>query len=289
MNDERTVPESDLARVRARVARLSVRGPSPEFRSRLGDAFVSGAVPGGRTDLPEMLEDPGRWPSEPRRFRGGRWWRWSLIPAGAVAAAAALWVFVVPKEPGASPFVLVATDGGGRVRCGEAELTPTDLRGARFRPGDRIRTGEGVELGLVQGDLFAVELSAGCDLDLPCDAGDGRYRAVVREGTATWVTGPAFPGRELRIVAPDAEVVVLGTTFAVLADAEKTCISVFAGEVGVITPDGAVHSVCAGRCRQIYRAGSPPTEAELDPLQVANLGTWHERSHELLPTSPTPH
>lgn len=263
MNESWEPGMDDLERARDAVRRLPVRGPSAEFRACLARDFASRSIA--------------------HRDRGGRLrrWRWGLAPLGAVAAAAALWLVLAPQPE--SPFVLVAVAGGGGVRHGDAELGGEDLRGARFQPGERVRTGESVAIDLVQGSLFALELSEGCDLDLPCDAGNGCYRAVVREGTATWVTGPAFPGRELRVVAPDAEVVATGTTFAVRADGEKTCVSVLAGEVGVVTRDGARQSVEAGRCRQFYRCGSPATEAELDPEQAANLTAWHERSRGLLP------
>ncbi|MEZ4649627.1 MAG: FecR domain-containing protein [Candidatus Eisenbacteria bacterium] len=113
---------------------------------------------------------------------------------------------------------------------------------------------------------------------------DGRlYTAEVRTGMATCVTGPRFPGSTLRIVAPDADVEVHGTTFAVLADDEKTCISVLEGAVDVRTADGTVCCVPAGRCKRYYRVPEPhEREESLSEGQVASLSHWHDRSRSLL-------
>lgn len=289
-------PTPEERQAQEAVRSLPVAGLSARFHGQLEDLFVRGAFPdvraGNESFDPERVADPlpdmeqedspsatssGTVPLRPKR-------PW-LRPLGlTVAAAAALLIVTLLRERGANAeWALVASAGAGSVWVDEEPFDVANLPGARFRSGCRVRTGEGIKLELKRPDVFALELAPGTDLDLPSDGGGGMYLASVRSGMATWVTGSAFPGHELRVAAPDAEVRVHGTTFAVLADDEKTCVSVLEGEVGVRTPDGNVHPVCAGRCRRVYRTPQiVDTETDLNEGQLANLSDWHTRSRGMI-------
>jgi len=283
------------------VRNLPVRGAHPAFRRSLGDLFVSGSLqgslPGSGTIDPERVADPPveGWDEESaaspnlRPESGSRLTtRPRLRPVGlTLVAAAAVWALVSLRWGADAPdWALVASEGQGTVWVDEVAYDARQLPRAELRSGAHLRTDSGIGLELVRAEVFAIELSPGSDLTLPRVEEDGSYSASVRSGMATWVTGSSFPGHELRIETPDAEVQVHGTTFAVLADDEKTCVSVFEGVVGLRTIDGQVHPVEAGRCRRVYRAPEPKeTEDELSAGQVASLTHWYARSHELLPDS----
>ncbi|MCB9463439.1 MAG: FecR domain-containing protein [Candidatus Eisenbacteria bacterium] len=209
---------------------------------------------------------------------------WLSPVFGTLAAAAVILILVTLFRPTlGEAWEVVAVSGSGSVSVNDRMFDVGDVAESRLEPGARVRTEGDVVLELVHDGLYALELGPNTDMTLPTSR-DGRlFAAEVRNGMATCVTGPRFPGSMLRITAPDADVEVHGTTFAVLADAEKTCISVLEGAVDVRTHDGNVCCVQAGRCKRFYRAPDPhETEESLSDGQVANLTHWQGRSHSLL-------
>jgi ferric-dicitrate binding protein FerR (iron transport regulator) len=79
---------------------------------------------------------------------------------------------------------------------------------------------------------YALQITPGTRLTVP----DGLRRWLGRRaefavlgGEARVVTGPGFPGARLEISTTNAQVDVIGTTFAVIADADSTCVCVLEG------------------------------------------------------------
>ena len=178
----------------------------------------------------------------------------ALATAAGAAVALSLWRGV---RPGDAP--------AWRVLAARGEVT---LDGAAVEPGalalgGRLRTGPAAELQIVLGRRVALLVGPDSELELPALAAVGdAWRIEARTGHLAVRTGPEFAGSRLSVRAPDAEVAVLGTRFAVDVYPEGTCVCCGEGRVDVRSlRDGAAAAVDRGGMAFAHAAGEFTTGA----------------------------
>jgi len=177
-------------------------------------------------------------------------WRWALPTGGALAAAAAIAVWL--GRGGDAPRALVAP----------ADATLTAMVGPYARVA--VVGPARVEVG-AEGETSAIRVRSGTLL-------------AEFEGGA---------GRSLRVVAPGLEVEVVGTLFAVAVDGTGTCVSVAHGRVRVTTAAGVVmvggdERMCTGDARS--RAIEPSTRDALLRHEQLIAAADHDRPHHNAPS-----
>lgn len=149
--------------------------------------------------------------------------------AGALAAAAGLALALAWWRAGASApaWSVVASQG-------DVTLDGRTLDAAELSAGGRLRTGPSARLQLVLGRRVALGLGPDSEIVLPApEAADGAWLLEARSGHLAVRTGPEFAGSQLTVRAPDADVAVVGTRFAVDVYGEGTCVCCGAGRVDV--------------------------------------------------------
>lgn len=166
----------------------------------------------------------------------GPWSERSSPPSPATPVTAA-----TPTRPVADGVVLtrgaavdmVAGPAAGAVRVG-----------SRLAPGTRlvVRSG-GAALRFTDGT--ATEVDAGSELEIDWDGRGKRLRLIA--GRLRADVAPQPPERPLRVATTHAEMVVVGTSFAVDVDASGTTLRVTSGQVRFTDrADGSVRLVGAG-------------------------------------------
>ncbi|MFO8071622.1 MAG: FecR domain-containing protein [Polyangia bacterium] len=186
-------------------------------------------------------QDPGpaRLEFEKRRLlarlaceerRLARSWRGAiaggLLGAGAVAAAvAAIFLLLDPSLPGAERAVRLSgtwhLSSGDAIARGTAVIVPEDERAVLLLPdGTGIRAAGGTRMSVQSADGSAIRVDRG--------------RLLVR-------VVPRPRERRLRVLTPDAEVVVHGTIFSVeVGEPDGTAVRLFEGEVRLACRDRTV-------------------------------------------------
>jgi len=192
------------------------------FEARLRARFLQG---GSGQDTQEAPPTPSR-----RRL--------VLLPALALAAAAAvITVFLVATPDPAPAWEVLPTSRGDVIHVDDRPYSlsrPDELRSALAR-GAQVRTAAGTRLHLGLGSQFALEIGAQSEVRLPRPP-----RVEVRPltlsalyGHLSVVTGPEFAGNRLLVRAPEVEVEVVGTRFAVDVGEDGTCVCCTQGTVEV--------------------------------------------------------
>jgi hypothetical protein len=200
----------------------------PAFRDRLRSAFVSGELDA------KGAPEPGR----PSQRSGLRWWHW-LVPATAVAVAAALFVL----NPG-PPLRVASMPEEGYVRIAGApiQLIDTGKLNDALVPGASVALPPDETLDLVADGTVLYEVVGGTRMTLPATPGRWFSRAPTCSlfaGEIRMKTGAQFAGASLRVYTPDGMVVVTGTLLSIQSDAGGTCVCVLEGtaEVGINEAD----------------------------------------------------
>jgi ferric-dicitrate binding protein FerR (iron transport regulator) len=178
----------------------------------------------------------------------------ALAAAAGVAVALSLWRGT--RAPDAPAWRVLAARG-------PVTLDGAALDAATLARGGRLRTGPAGELRLVLGRSLALLVGPDSELDLPALAALGDdWRIGARSGHLALRTGPDFAGSRLSVRAPDAEVAVLGTRFAVDVFPEGTCVCCGEGRVDVRSlRDGAAAEVDPGGMAFAHAAGTITTGA----------------------------
>ena len=245
--EDRLAPEQD--RVRAALLALPAAEADTEFRVRLRAQFTSGALAGRQSAIVElpMRTDPV-W----------------LGAALAVAAGLVLGVMLFNQGPA---WQIVRVRGEGTVLVGDRMFSVNDVGNlsTALARGGRVRLPENAEMDLVAPGAIAMTLSSGSDVDVPRAPGRWFQRnalAVVRAGETFFTTGRRFHGAHLTVATDEANVEVVGTTFAVLRHEEGTCVCVMEGKVRVGATGESAVEVGAGVRRFCYpRALGKPSES----------------------------
>lgn len=190
-------PDPALERV---LSALREEQPDPRFERELRARFV-----GARSS---------------RRTR--RAWITALAAAAGLTLALSLWRAARPPA-----WRVLATQG-------EATLDGRDLSAADLARGGRLRTGPQGGLRLALGRRVALVVGPDSEIELPALAATAsEWLLRAHAGHLALRTGPQFAGERLRVLAPDAEVDVFGTRFAVDVYPDGTCVCCSEGEVDV--------------------------------------------------------
>ncbi len=265
MNDART-PERERETGRA-VEWMRAAGtpePSPEFRVRLRQEFLTGTIP-----------EPSRafeWRDS--RVRGYRW-RAALAVAASLAL---LWGFQrLNRGP---EWRLESVTGPGIVAVDQQPLRAVDLGqlAKLIRPGVRIRT-QAASLVLVSPGQIAIEVTPGTDIVLPRVPGhwiDRVARGFMAVGEVRMTTGPAFRGARLEMTTPEAMIRVTGTTLAVIREPAGTCVCVLEGRVMVGANPEDMERVDPGNLRFIFGDGRPSARDAIRPVERVKLTMFRE-------------
>jgi ferric-dicitrate binding protein FerR (iron transport regulator) len=256
LNDERNDGAAQAeARLRALLRSMPQSAAAPEFRARLRREFASGTLAA-------------------RRRRS----RWPLLAAAALVPALAALLLWLGRAPA---WELVALRGGGEVVVDGHVFAAarTGAIAARLVPGARVELRGGIELELQAAGSLSLQLVPGAEMTLPRPPGRGLPRRVVARhwnGEVRLVTGPRFRGAVLRILTPEADIEVRGTTLAVIRDAASTCVCNFDGDVRMAPIDGMPQEVPPGKRRFMYGDGRPPVLLDIDAMETMKLQMFHD-------------
>jgi ferric-dicitrate binding protein FerR (iron transport regulator) len=165
-------------------------------------------------------------------------WRRRALKVGAIAAAALVLLVLFELRPRgprwsvieASPGAIVRVDGTPR-RADDAAALEEALVGA-----EAIESEAGT-LRLRLGDLYLLELGPGTALRLSTLDRAARAEPLAiraERGSVRVRTGPAFAGSRMRVSAPNLDLRVVGTTFAVDRLEHGTCVCCFEGTVELV-------------------------------------------------------
>ncbi len=276
MNDERKDESASLTAVERKVRDLVRSLPrsesAPEFRERLRHTFVHGTLAG-----------PARRWTRPRGRQALA--TAVLIPTTVAAVALVAWLGRPPE------WKLEALRGDGEVVVDGRVFAATaaDAIAASLAPGSRVQLRGNVELELLGAGNMAWQLIPGADATLPRLPGRWFPRRVIASvwgGEVRIVTGPRFRGAALRIVTPEADIEVTGTTLAVIRDSTSTCVCTFAGSVRVSPIGGMPQAVLAGKRRFIYNDGRPSALLDIDAMETMKLQMFQDGASPKLTTAP---
>ncbi len=238
---------------------------APEFRERLRHAFVHGTLSGPAP----------RW-TRPRAVSA------VMIPAAVVVVALLAWLGRPPE------WKLVALHGHGEVVV-DGHVYAATAVAAKLAPGARVQLRGNVELELQGAGNLALQLIPGTEVTLPGLPGRWFPRRVIASvwgGEVRIVTGPRFRGAVLRIVTPEADIEVTGTTLAVIRDSTSTCVCTFAGSVQMAPIGGMPEAVIAGKRRFLYNDGRSPALVDIDAMENMKLQMFQDVAAPRLDTSP---
>lgn len=268
--EERTPEE---ARVRALVRALDLPPADPVLRARLRQQFVAGTIEGAERRPARILPFP--W----LRSAGGRW-----LTAAAAALIVVMTVLALDRGPA---WTLLTTSGVGIVIV-DGVPVPLEHReelARALRPGVRVRVPEGAAIEVANPGNLVVQITGGTDATIPEAPGrwfGRRIHAGIEAGELRITTGPRFAGAHLALSSPEAEVLVKGTTLAVIREPGGTCVCVFEGVVRVGEKSGPMVEVEHGHRRFVFNDGRDPEMAEIREAEVAKLGEFRDQRSEWL-------
>lgn len=268
-----------------RVRRAIQSAPAPktdaDFRARLREDFVSGAIEvRGTREKRERARR--RVVIFPRTGHPGRTGMWA---AAAVAMAAALVLIVGNMNQGHPWWVTGARGEGVAMIDGKpVPLSDHDALDRAIKPGSKLVLPAGAEVDLCSNGVLAMQLTERADITIPQPPRrwfNRRSEMQIRMGEVRFATGVYFPGAHMRIHTQDAAVEIVGTTFAVIAQHNGTCVCVLEGvaKVGrVVNAAGTdMQPVPGGHLRFIYRdANRPPGTDEMRPWERGLLSQFNE-------------
>lgn len=247
-----------------RIRRMPSESARMEFRARLREEFVRGAI----------RERPGS--GSPGR---------SVVTAARITAAAAcvtaLWLVAAFLNAGPSWRVGAVTGTGdmrvdGRPVRLEALGTPV----ARLRPGATLEVPDGLQLDLELPGIALMQIVGGSKVAVPGSPGRWFARSLtssLEHGEVRVSTGPGFAGSRVTIATPEIHARVTGTTFAVIRNQDASCVCVLEGGV-VMLAGAASDTVHAGFRRSVFRDGRPPLLEAILPMETMKLSMLREQA-----------
>ena len=252
MTDTRT-PDSEL---QSRIGEIPIPLPDPAYRERNRKLFT-GRIPYGQDSIRSFEPAP----------RGPLW-----LGIGVAAAAAVLLIFMFTTP--IPVWEVVKTETSGTIVIDGTELDVLDLP-VEITSATELETGKngGLMVRIDQAvNLFLTENTAvrlGVDRSL---LGKPVLTAMVHHGTAIGTTGPNFPSAGLRIETNHAQVLITGTTFSVLSNADTTCVCVLMGTVQVeCKTTGKIQMVPSEYQLFVSREGIDPQLSPITAIQKARL------------------
>ena len=94
------------------------------------------------------------------------------------------------------------------------------------------------------------------------------------------MTGRRFTGRRLRVELPDAAVEISGTTFAVIRNAEGSCVCVLEGTVTMRDATGTAGVMPLHR-RVVPPRGEPPRDEPIRTMERMKLEMLRNQAQEM--------
>lgn len=213
----------------------------PEFRARLRETFVQGAV----REAPKPAAHPIHR------------WRWIAMPL----AACLLIVAVVIMNRG--PKITIAStswDGKVVVNGDSIPVVERARLANALTPGSRITVPGDAGLDISMDDVMVYEIAGGTQMTIPGSPGRWFGRSVacsVYVGEMRIMTGKAFAGSELRAYTPDGIVEITGTMVSIQCDENGTCVCVLEGVAHVGTGESDMEPVKPGFRKVMPRGGTP--------------------------------
>ncbi len=266
-HDRPNEPEDRDAAQRAarRVRDLPAETPDAAFRARLRAGFVGGTVARGEF---ARGSDVGKSeaPSPARRWRLDG----LAIAATILVAAAAM---LLNRGPA---WRVIGCDGVGEIAVGDTTIRVERAQrlAIRVRPGTVLRTTGNAQLDLLCDGQAVMQLAPGSEIASPTPINHWYARSSrceIRRGELRVVTGGGFHGARLAIDAPRARVDVVGTTLAVIASPDSTCLCVLEGVARIVAPDGQVADVHAGERTTIAAATGIPRREQILAMERMKL------------------
>jgi len=190
-----------------------------------------------------------------------RRWPVAVLAVAAVLGLAALGRWLMPS----APAVIAAAQDATMVR---ADGTSVDAVGMRLHGGERLRTAAAGRVELRWGDGSSATLSAAGELLVDGDQRAKRLRLIT--GALTVDAQPQPADRPLTVATPHAEVVVVGTAFALHVDAQGTALAVEHGSVRVRDQAGE-RTVAAGERLGLRAAARSAVDARIG-LELPAVG-----------------
>lgn len=249
----KTPPDDPLERseesARDALRAIPSVSPDPAYRARMREAFISPSL------------------AAPRRVPLRIW-------AMAASVLLALGWFASAANEG-SPWRIVSGTGAGAVEIdgratGRAGVVSG---GAVVSPGALVETDVDAELVIASGDAIVLVVAPGSRVvlpDVPRRWLGRTLRARVEAGELRGKTGRDFIGARLLVQLPAAEVEITGTTFALIANDEGSCVCVFEGQVSMTERTGTF-SVQPGRRRVVPLDGGLSRDEPLRSNEAMKL------------------
>ena len=248
----------------------------PEFRARLAADFAS-----GRIEAAPRRAAVIRLPWHRREMT-----RWAV----AAAAAAALVVGALAANQGPQ-WRVVSRHGAGLASVDGREVALSD--GASLdrmiRAGVQLAMPDDGDLALQAGDQMMLTVDPGSVVTLPGTAGrwfGRRLAGRVDAGVMRVSTGVSFHGAALALSTPEAQVLVTGTTFAVICEPAGTCVCVLEGMVQVGPLGAAMAGIPGGMRGYVYASRAPMVRATMRPDEYEKLGALRARREERMGGAP---
>jgi ferric-dicitrate binding protein FerR (iron transport regulator) len=257
----------DEERAREAVRSLPRVAADPDFRERLKADFVSGRL--GEAEPP--------LPAPPPRRRRRRMGMWGLLVPSAVAVAV---VAVLLLNGGPAPE-LADVVGDGTVTVG-GRTYPTSDRDAiagAIRAGAMVEVSDGVQLDLVYGNTFAVQLISGA-ATVPAAPARWFGRTAgsrVESGELGVLTGPGFRGAQMVIATNDGVIEITGTLVSVFKDSSVTCVCVHEGTASVGVDAADMEPIPAGKRKVMFADGGAPMVTDIAPPHRDHLVEFEKK------------
>ena len=236
--------------------------------------------------LPPVAADPGFRLRLRREFRAGaiastsRAWKIWALAASAILMLGGVSAIANRGEP----WTVGATSGVGVVHIDGQAIDVTDPHlAAALVPGAVVTTDAQAELELMSEGTIALVVTPETTLRLPAVPGRWFHRSVrasLERGELRGRTGDRFAGARLQVDVPDATVEISGTTFAVLRNAEGSCVCVLEGTVSMQNRDGTF-AVAPTRRRVVPPGGGASRDEPLRPMEAMKLEMLRDRTREI--------
>jgi ferric-dicitrate binding protein FerR (iron transport regulator) len=274
-SEERPVPPGEGESPIAKELRdLPRPRPRAEFRDRLRGEFASGRI-----------EAPSPRPVGDRPGRTG-WLRGFGLAAAAVLLLAVGWNMLRGPAESRTPRWSPHLPGTRSVTIRLAERTlvlPADAGAfaAALDAGLEFAVDDTMAFDLSLGRLLSVQIAPGSGVRLPVpDAGTDRLTGRLSAGEVRVTTGPDFPGHRLAWSTSGAEVVVSGTTFAVIRGGDSTCVCVYEGRLEIRPLGGEAAPLDAG-LRRILTDGAAHGRTEpITAMETMKLRMFRDAARE---------
>lgn len=235
--------------------------PDPEFRSRLREQFLSGAIAEGQ-DVPDAPAAPVARPRS--------WW-WAALP---IAAALVVSFLVADRGPA---WQLHAVQGAGEVTVDGAQI----VAGGDMTFDDEVAmsTGDDTGLQIASQGILLLEIAPHSEVVLPRAPRRWLRRTMtarVNSGELRVKSGSGFPGRRLVVETDEGRTVMIGTTISVYKGADFTCVCVLEGIARIGRDEDHLDAIPAGMRKVMFADGRDPLVTEIEPHHKVDLELFEQ-------------